>query len=69
MLSVTVTCIVNAANEVVNRAFLDDRCGFLDMGAIIEQTMQLTPFDPSPSYDTYVQTDAEARRIAASLIK
>ena len=62
-------CIVNAANEVVNRAFLDDRCGFLEMGDIIEKTMRLTPYDANPSYDTYVQTDAEARRIAASLLK
>jgi 1-deoxy-D-xylulose-5-phosphate reductoisomerase len=39
------------------------------MGDIIEKTMRLTPYDANPSYDTYVQTDAEARRIAASLLK
>ena len=61
-------CIVNAANEVVNRAFLDDRCGFLQMGEVIGKTMQRVAFDAHPSYDTYVQTDAEARRIASNLM-
>ena len=61
-------CIVNAANEVVNRAFLEDRCGFLQMGQIIEQTMQRVAFDAHPSYDTYVATDAEARRVATELL-
>ena len=62
-------CIVNAANEIVNRAFLEDRCGFLQMGEIIEQTMQKATFNPHPDYDVYVQTDAEARRIAAELVR
>lgn len=61
-------CIVNAANEIVNRAFLEDRCSFLDMPRIIEQTMQRVAFDASPSYDTYVATDAEARRIAEEML-
>ena len=61
-------CIVNAANEIVNRGFLDERCGFLQMGQIIEQTMQRVAFDAHPSYDTYVATDAEARRVATELL-
>lgn len=62
-------CIVNAANEVVNRAFLEDRCGFLQMGDIIAETMQRATFDKSPTYETYIATDAEARSIAAELLK
>ena len=62
-------CIVNAANEIVNRAFLEDRCSFLDMPRIIEKTMQTVSFDANPSYDTYVATDAEARRVAEELLK
>lgn len=62
-------CIVNAANEIVNRAFLEDRCAFLQMGEIIEQTMQRATFVKTPTYEDYLQTDAEARRIAESLIK
>ena len=61
-------CIVNAANEIVNRAFLEDRCGFLEMGDIIAETMQRATFDKAPDYDTYVKTDAEARRIASELL-
>ena len=61
-------CIVNAANEIVNRAFLEDRCGFLQMGDIIAETMQRATFDKNPDYDTFVNTDAEARRIAEQLL-
>ena len=61
-------CIVNAANEIVNRAFLEDRCGFLQMGDIIAETMQRCTFDKNPTYETYIVTDAEARRIAAELM-
>lgn len=61
-------CIVNAANEVVNRAFLEDRCSFLQMSDVIERTMSRVSFSATADYDTYVQTDAEARRIASGLI-
>ena len=61
-------CIVNAANEIVNRAFLEDRCSFLQMGEVIEQTMARVAFDKNPTYDTYVETDKEARRVAAELL-
>ena len=61
-------CIVNAANEIVNRGFLEDRCGFLQMSDIIAETMQRCTFSASPDYDTYIQTDAEARRIASNLM-
>ena len=62
-------CIVNAANEIVNRAFLEDRCGFLQMGDIIEKTMQKATFNAHPDYDVYVQTDAEARCISDAILK
>lgn len=61
-------CILNAANEIVNRGFLDDKCGFLDMPRIIEETMARLAFDANPSYDTYIATDAEARRVATELM-
>ena len=61
-------CIVNAANEIVNRAFLEERCGFLDMPRIIEKTMQMVDFDANPSYDTYIATDAVARRVASEML-
>ena len=62
-------CIVNAANEIVNRAFLEDRCSFPQMADVIAQTMRRATFSSSPDYDVYVQTDAEARSIAAELLK
>lgn len=61
-------CIVNAANEIVNEAFRHDRCGFLDTADIIGRTMQKAQFIASPSYDDYVSTDAEARRIATEFL-
>lgn len=57
-------CIVNAANEVCVAAFLRDEVSFLGMSDVIEQTMQRATFIRKPSYDDYVATDAEARRIA-----
>ena len=62
-------CIVNAANEVVVSAFLHDRISFLQMSEVIEQTMGKVTFIQTPSYEDYVATDAEARRVALDLIK
>lgn len=61
-------CIVNAANEIVNRGFLEGRCGFVQMADVIEKTMARVSYDASASYDTYVATDHEARRIASELM-
>ena len=61
-------CIVNAANEVVVSAFLKDKISFLRMSEVIEQTMVKVPFIQIPTYEDYVATDAEARRMAESLI-
>ncbi len=61
-------CIVNAANEVVVSAFLKDRISFLRMSEVIEQSMAKVSFIQTPTYEDYVATDAEARRVAESLI-
>ena len=61
-------CIVNAANEVVVAAFLHDEISFLGMSDVIEKTMEKVPFIRKPSYEDYVATDTEARRIARELI-
>ena len=58
-------CIVNAANEVVVAAFLKDQISFLGMSDVIEKTMQKVSYIQTPTYEDYVATDAEARRIAA----
>ena len=57
-------CVLNAANEVANLAFREGRCGFLQMSDIIEKTMNQAAFIPKPSYEDYVATDTDARRLA-----
>ena len=61
-------CTVNAANEVVVAAFLRDEVSFLGMSDVIEAVMGRVPFVAAPAYEDYVQTDAEARRIASELL-
>ena len=62
-------CILNAANEVVNLAFREDKCGFLQMSDVITETMAKTHFILEPTYEDYVLTDSEARRIATETLK
>ncbi|MBO7137975.1 MAG: 1-deoxy-D-xylulose-5-phosphate reductoisomerase [Bacteroidaceae bacterium] len=61
-------CIVNAANEVVNHAFRQERCGFLQMADIIEQTLQHVPHQDKPSLQDYLDCDRESRHIAEEFI-
>ena len=62
-------CIVNAANEVVNLAFRQERCGFLQMADIIEETLQRVPHQDKPSLQDYLDCDRESRRIAEEIIQ
>ena len=57
-------CVLNAANEVVNLAFRENRCGFLQMSDVIARTMAQANFIPQPTYEDYVLTDKQARQIA-----
>lgn len=61
-------CILNAANEVVVASFLKEKIGFLRMSDVIEETMQRVAFIQKPTYEDYVATDAEARKVALSMI-
>ncbi len=61
-------CIVNAANEVVNRAFLEDKISFLRISEVIEETMKKVSFDASPDLDVYMDTDKTARAVASEII-
>ncbi len=63
-----IPCVLNAANEVVNLAFREGRCGFLQMSEIISATMDKTEFIKKPTYEDYVQTDLIARRVANELL-
>jgi 1-deoxy-D-xylulose-5-phosphate reductoisomerase len=62
-------CVLNAANEIAVWAFLRNRIGFLDMTDLIEKTMQKIPFVEKPTLDEYLDSDAEARSFAATLIR
>lgn len=62
-------CILNAANEVVNLAFREAKCGFLQMSDVIAKTMERTAFIAEPTYEDYVLTDTEARKIATETLK
>lgn len=61
-------CIVNAANEITNLAFRQERCGFLQMADVIEETLARIPHKEKSTLEDYLLCDAEARRIATELI-
>lgn len=62
-------CVLNAANEVVVDAFLRNKIGFLEMSDIIAECLQKMNFIENPGIDDHIQTNTEARRMAALMIK
>lgn len=65
----TAACVLNAANEVAVAAFLRDEIGFLGMADVVAGCLDGVPYLASPTLADYAATDAEARRVAALLIK
>ncbi len=63
-----VPCVMNAANEVVVDAFLNDKISFGQIADLIEKTMSRVAFSNSYAYSDLVASDAEARRIAKSCL-
>lgn len=61
-------CIINAANEVVVKAFLEDRIGFLQMSDVIEKCMADVAFIAQPSLNNYLETDQHTRIFANQLV-
>ena len=64
----TAPCVLNAANEVVNLAFREHKCRFLQMSELISRAMDEMPFIAKPTYDDYVRTDAETRIFVDALL-
>lgn len=60
-------CTLNAANEITNKAFLEEKISFLDIGDINEKTIEKTEFIAKPSLDDYIETNKRAREIAEKL--
>ena len=61
-------CVMNAANEIVVEAFLQNKISFLGMPDIIEQVIQKVSFIKNATIEDYIESDAEARRIASELL-
>jgi 1-deoxy-D-xylulose-5-phosphate reductoisomerase len=64
----TAPCTLNAANEVAVHAFLGGRLRFLDIAAVIEETLNQLPAERVHSFDSLAQADARARSTAAELV-
>ena len=62
-------CIVNAANEVVNLAFRQERCSFLQMADVIEETLGRVPHQEKPTLQDYLDCDRESRIVANEILK
>ena len=62
-------CVLNAANEMVVHAFLQNKVGFLEMSEMIEKTLESVAFIEHPTLEDYHQSDAEAREYATEFIK
>jgi 1-deoxy-D-xylulose-5-phosphate reductoisomerase len=64
----TAPCTMNAANEVAVHAFLAGQLRFLEIAAVIEETLARLPAGPVHSFDALADADAEARRVADELV-
>jgi 1-deoxy-D-xylulose-5-phosphate reductoisomerase len=62
-------CILNAANEIAVRAFLDRKIGFIQMSDVLEYTMANSLYSKAPDLDFLEITDKNSREIASAFIK
>jgi 1-deoxy-D-xylulose-5-phosphate reductoisomerase len=65
----TAPCTLNAANEIAVHAFLGGRIRFLQIAAVIEETLDRLPGERVHSFDSLARADAEARRVAGELVQ
>ena len=61
-------CILNAANEIANKAFRDGRIRFTHIADVVAQTLARASFVATPTLDDCFATDAEARAIADGVV-
>jgi 1-deoxy-D-xylulose-5-phosphate reductoisomerase len=61
-------CVLNAANEVAVAAFLEGRIGFLDIAAVVADTLEALPIDCPDSLEKVAETDRVARARAQQFV-
>lgn len=61
-------CVLNAANELVVSAFLENKIGFPEMSGIIEQALEKADFIAHPGLEDYIFTNTETRNRTRLLI-
>jgi len=61
-------CILNAANDIAVKAFMEEKINLLDIPNIIEKSMDSIPLIKTPSLQDYFQTDIVAREITLEII-
>ncbi|HEX3519741.1 MAG TPA: 1-deoxy-D-xylulose-5-phosphate reductoisomerase [Solirubrobacteraceae bacterium] len=64
----TAPCVLNAANEIAVHAFLAGRLRFLDIPAVIEQTLSELPSEPVISFESLYEADRQARALAGESV-
>jgi 1-deoxy-D-xylulose-5-phosphate reductoisomerase len=64
----TLPAVVNAADEVAVKAFLEGRLSFAGIWRTIEAVMESHTVQPCSDLDTIMETDAWARRKAQEII-
>ncbi|MCM1310602.1 MAG: 1-deoxy-D-xylulose-5-phosphate reductoisomerase [Bacteroides sp.] len=62
-------CVVNAANEIANLAFRQDRIKFTDIYPLIMQTVECATFVSHPTLQDYIESNTEARNLASALVE
>jgi len=65
----TAPTVLNAANEIAVRAFLDRRIGFTDIPRVIEATRARLPVGEDIRLDAILAADEAARRVAETLVR
>jgi 1-deoxy-D-xylulose-5-phosphate reductoisomerase len=61
-------CVLNAANEIAVAAFIAEQAGFLDIDAIVAETLSMVPHAPVESLEDVLAVDAQARSVARRLV-
>jgi 1-deoxy-D-xylulose-5-phosphate reductoisomerase len=61
-------CILNAANEIAVAAFIAGQAGFLDIDAIVAETLATVPHGPMASLDDVMAVDTAARAAARAIV-